>query len=506
MMEKVKSMIDTTYKPYMSDNKGEGDNKEPQSFQTTKGEKVLKKFAVFCSQVPMPCVVPKSNESIPTAKNSKYHVIPNATYVIFARLMKEKKTSRRPQQSLFMNLWFKQILPYLVLVIFHLNSGQVDNQVASPSRDQPAKLPQVLYRPPGAPFGPVHFTEYPPNPAYLEYDLETILIADPLARTRSTKYIGREGKRIKIPPLLFKDNVLCSHDSAINSKTRPPTGTYRRSQTTSTQLFGVLCITLTGLMDSMVPNSGPWSLLIKFVSYIIKLAPILWWALPASLAAPHPKPPNASTYDWLPDNLQYIHENSPENIKYHQKYAKTVTALKEKGTIKFFYIDKSSFLLSMRNEYGYVHKGEMNSTSWRAAVWSVAYSMVVLLGPLDIELYQMIKGSIIVGPFWNFSNWFRSTSKCKDPTIREVLEKKRGQVGYLEPCERCHNWIDHHHQSKVFGVYVIASEITSKIREYVIYIGVYGYGLDGVGQYQRGPGVPLGGVDLRWLLVVVIAR
>ncbi|KAJ9069391.1 hypothetical protein DSO57_1018932 [Entomophthora muscae] len=73
------------------------------------------------------------------------------------------------------------------------------------------------------------------------------------------------------------------------------------TKTTSTQLFGVLYITLTGLVDSMVPNSGPWSLLGKSVSYIIKLAPILWWALPASLTAPHPKPPNASTYDWLPD-------------------------------------------------------------------------------------------------------------------------------------------------------------------------------------------------------------
>ncbi|KAJ9059333.1 hypothetical protein DSO57_1003535 [Entomophthora muscae] len=73
------------------------------------------------------------------------------------------------------------------------------------------------------------------------------------------------------------------------------------SQTTSTQLFGVLYITLTGLVNSMVPNSGPWSLLGQSVSYIIKLVPILWWALPASSAAPHPKPPNASTYDWFPD-------------------------------------------------------------------------------------------------------------------------------------------------------------------------------------------------------------
>ncbi|KAJ9048363.1 hypothetical protein DSO57_1035743 [Entomophthora muscae] len=76
------------------------------------------------------------------------------------------------------------------------------------------------------------------------------------------------------------------------------------AKTTSTQLFGVIYITLTGLVDSMVPNSRPWSLLGQSVSYIIKLAPILWWALPAGLAAPHPEPPNAFTYDWLPDMIR----------------------------------------------------------------------------------------------------------------------------------------------------------------------------------------------------------
>ncbi|KAJ9072529.1 hypothetical protein DSO57_1026561 [Entomophthora muscae] len=75
------------------------------------------------------------------------------------------------------------------------------------------------------------------------------------------------------------------------------------AKTPSTQLFGVLYITLTGLVDSVVPNSGPWSLLRRSVSYIIKLAPILWWALPAGLTTPHTKPPNASTHNWLPDKI-----------------------------------------------------------------------------------------------------------------------------------------------------------------------------------------------------------
>ncbi|KAJ9082368.1 hypothetical protein DSO57_1005232 [Entomophthora muscae] len=76
------------------------------------------------------------------------------------------------------------------------------------------------------------------------------------------------------------------------------------AETTSTQLFGVLYITFTGLVDYMVPNSGPWSLLGQSVSYVIKLAPILWWALPAGSAVPHSEPPKASTYNWLPDKIR----------------------------------------------------------------------------------------------------------------------------------------------------------------------------------------------------------
>ncbi|KAJ9057601.1 hypothetical protein DSO57_1021014 [Entomophthora muscae] len=74
-----------------------------------------------------------------------------------------------------------------------------------PSRDQSAVPHQALYRPPEASFGPVHFTKYPPNPAYLEYNLGTILIENPLARTRETEYIGCKGKRIRMLSLLFKD-------------------------------------------------------------------------------------------------------------------------------------------------------------------------------------------------------------------------------------------------------------------------------------------------------------
>ncbi|KAJ9087476.1 hypothetical protein DSO57_1033079 [Entomophthora muscae] len=83
------------------------------------------------------------------------------------------------------------------------------------------------------------------------------------------------------------------------------------AKTTSTQLFGVLYNTLKGLVDSMVPNSGPWSLLGQSVSYIIKLALILWWALPAGSATPHPEPPNTFTYDWLPDSVILVMSEAP---------------------------------------------------------------------------------------------------------------------------------------------------------------------------------------------------
>ncbi|KAJ9082361.1 hypothetical protein DSO57_1005226 [Entomophthora muscae] len=82
-----------------------------------------------------------------------------------------------------------------------------------------------------------------------------------------------------------------------------PMETPTAAETTPSQLFGVLYITLTGMVDTMVPNSGPWSFLGKSVSYIIKLAPILWWALPSGLAVFQPEPTKASTYAWLPNRV-----------------------------------------------------------------------------------------------------------------------------------------------------------------------------------------------------------
>ncbi|KAJ9067077.1 hypothetical protein DSO57_1002993 [Entomophthora muscae] len=162
----------------------------------------------------------------------------------------------------------------------------------------------------------MHFTEYLPNPSYSEYNLETILIADPLARTRENEYIGHKGKWYERPPRLFKEkyNYLPTYFVPMTPPLtlqpdclmKPPTAT----EITFTQLFGVLYINLMGMVDTIVLNSGPWSLLGQSVSYIIKLAPILWWALPTGLAVLCPKSTNASTYAWLPDTIFYLLKNS----------------------------------------------------------------------------------------------------------------------------------------------------------------------------------------------------
>ncbi|KAJ9060887.1 hypothetical protein DSO57_1026204 [Entomophthora muscae] len=71
---------------------------------------------------------------------------------------------------------------------------------------------------------------------------------------------------------------------------------------TSTQLFKVMYITLNELVDSMVPYNGPWAVLGKSLSYIVKLGPILWWALPSGPADRLPTSYQEPPTGWIPDN------------------------------------------------------------------------------------------------------------------------------------------------------------------------------------------------------------
>ncbi|KAJ9071869.1 hypothetical protein DSO57_1032961 [Entomophthora muscae] len=145
-----------------------------------------------------------------------------------------------------MNLWFNQIIPYLLLVLFHLQSTSCSPvphvHITQEIADQ---LPK-LYCPPGAPFGPVHFTKYPPNPVYLEFTLEEILIHNPEARTREIDTVYREGIKITIPPLLFQDknNFLPAYLVPMTPphtlQPNRPQNSVAADESTSTQIFGPL--------------------------------------------------------------------------------------------------------------------------------------------------------------------------------------------------------------------------------------------------------------------------
>ncbi|KAJ9077724.1 hypothetical protein DSO57_1013989 [Entomophthora muscae] len=51
MLEKVNPVIDTSYKPYVSDGNQE-DDKEPEFYRTDEGQLVLKKVTAFYTKVP----------------------------------------------------------------------------------------------------------------------------------------------------------------------------------------------------------------------------------------------------------------------------------------------------------------------------------------------------------------------------------------------------------------------------------------------------------------------
>ncbi|KAJ9058354.1 hypothetical protein DSO57_1013203 [Entomophthora muscae] len=74
------------------------------------------------------------------------------------------------------------------------------------------------------------------------------------------------------------------------------------NESTTTQIFGMMYIILTGLIDSMVPVSRPWAVLGKLLSYIVKLAPILWWALPTGPADCLPASSQEPPTGWIPDS------------------------------------------------------------------------------------------------------------------------------------------------------------------------------------------------------------
>ncbi|KAJ9080773.1 hypothetical protein DSO57_1021433 [Entomophthora muscae] len=72
------------------------------------------------------------------------------------------------------------------------------------------------------------------------------------------------------------------------------------------KLFGILYVTLTGVIDTIFPATGPWLWVGKLISYLIKLAPILWWALPSqSTICQFPNASKLADQGWFPDTHSY---------------------------------------------------------------------------------------------------------------------------------------------------------------------------------------------------------
>ncbi|KAJ9048409.1 hypothetical protein DSO57_1035379 [Entomophthora muscae] len=75
---------------------------------------------------------------------------------------------------------------------------------------------------------------------------------------------------------------------------KPSVSTLPTSEATgqSSQFLGVLYMTLTGLIDSALSAAGPWAVAGKALSYLVKLGPIIWWAMPVPASVP-PSPEGA---------------------------------------------------------------------------------------------------------------------------------------------------------------------------------------------------------------------
>ncbi|KAJ9071885.1 hypothetical protein DSO57_1032758 [Entomophthora muscae] len=142
---------------------------------------------------------------------------------------------------------------------------------------------------------------------YKDYTPEKIIELDPLGCIQSAIRYNRQGPWIFSTPKLFrgKFNYLPAYNIYMEPPVTPkpmPTSLPDLPTNHTGKLFGIVYITLTGVVDTIIPAAGPWSWVGKSASYLLKLAPILWWALPArNPAQVIPKNDRPAAQDWIPD-------------------------------------------------------------------------------------------------------------------------------------------------------------------------------------------------------------
>ncbi|KAJ9071908.1 hypothetical protein DSO57_1032650 [Entomophthora muscae] len=165
----------------------------------------------------------------------------------------------------------------------------------------------VIYCLPGASFGPVHFTEYPLKPEYKDYTSDQILAQDLLAQTKKLTSYNQKDLWNVTEPHLFRDkyNFLPAYQLDMGPPVTPkpmPASAAELPLDHTNKLFGIVYITLTGVIDTIVLTTGPWSWMGKLMPYLIKLAPILWWALPTqSATCQFPNASEPADQVWFPD-------------------------------------------------------------------------------------------------------------------------------------------------------------------------------------------------------------
>ncbi|KAJ9079240.1 hypothetical protein DSO57_1037488 [Entomophthora muscae] len=108
-------------------------------------------------------------------------------------------------------------------------------------------------------------------------------------------------------PKLFRGklNYLPAYDLLMEPPVTPkpmPTSSPNLPTNHTCKLFGIVYITLTGVIDTIIPAASLWSWVGKSVSYLFKLAPLLWWALsaknPAQITLENHGLP---AQDWIPE-------------------------------------------------------------------------------------------------------------------------------------------------------------------------------------------------------------
>ncbi|KAJ9061680.1 hypothetical protein DSO57_1018240 [Entomophthora muscae] len=88
--------------------------------------------------------------------------------------------------------------------------------------------------------------------------------------------------------------------------------------------FGIVYITLTGVIATIIPAAGLWSWVRKSLLYLFKLAPPWLWALPAKNPAQViPKTNRPAAQDWIPDIAddapRKVEKTNGEDSSYHSR-------------------------------------------------------------------------------------------------------------------------------------------------------------------------------------------